>query len=491
MSSPHRPGTVRVAGRAVVLGASIAGLLAARTLSDVYDEVVVIDRDPLTGTGPRKGVPQGRHAHVLLARGHAVLEELFPGLTADLVGAGAVVIDQIRDTVWMASGRRLAQAPSDLRALAVSRPALEDHVRDRVQKLPGVTFRGGHEATRLLASADRGTVTGVELADLTAGLRCELAAELVVDATGRSNRGATWLAELGYVRPAEEVVKATIAYASRQYVRSGPLASGAMAIAAVVMSPEFPQGAAVLPMEGDRWMVTLIGLDGNLPPTDIAGFDRFSRLIPSADLHDVVDGCEPLTEPLSYRVPASVRRRYERLRRLPDRYLVIGDALCAFNPIYGQGMTVSAIEATVLRECLQSSTTGLPRRFYRQAARAIDIPWDIAAGGDLALPTVTGKRTLKTRLLNAYVARILRAAERDAQVGRAFHRSVNLISRPTSLFAPWLLLRALAGLPATAIGRRPTVITGCARTPSRPTAPAARPPAPRDRAPAARRTRAR
>lgn len=454
MSSPQASRDADLTGRAVVLGASVAGLLAARTLSDFFDEVVVVDRDPLTGVGPRKGVPQGHHAHVLLARGHDVLEELLPGLTADLLNAGSVVFDQLDDAVWMASGRKLAQAPSDLRALAVSRPTLEDYIRDRVGKLPQVVIRGSQEAANLLTSSNFDTVTGVELVDLEVGTHHELPAALVVDATGRGNRGSTWLTELGYSHPVEDTIKATIAYSSRQYARSGPLPSGALAIAGVVISGEFPQGVGVLPMDGARWMVTLIGLDDNRPPTDVEGFNRFARLIPSPDLHSIVDGCEPVSEPRPHRVPPSVRRRYERLRRLPDGFVSMGDALCAFNPVYGQGMTVAAVEATILRECLQHSRGDLPRRFYRQAARFLDVPWDMAAGGDLSIPTVVGKRTIKTRILNAYVGRILRAAESDAEVGLAFHRSVNLVRSPLSLFAPRVLGAALRtstkppGLPA-------------------------------------------
>ncbi len=442
----HRPET----GRAVVLGASMAGLLAARALSETFEAVVVIERDPLTSAGPRKGVPQGQHTHGILARGEDILEELLPGLTAELVAAGGTALDIHHDIVWFSGDRPLSGGHSDLTALAISRPALEDQVRARVAALSNVDIRGGVEAERLLASD--GGVTGVTTVHIGDGARTEVAADLVVDATGRGNRGPTWLAQLGYPAPKEDTVKAGIAYATRLYRRDRPLPSGA---AGMICGPSasFPYGAAMLPIEDDRWIVTLIGIGDVVPPVDVDGFDAYARALPMTDLHAVTDGAVPLTEPRAFRVPASVRRRYESLPRLPDGYLVVGDALCAFNPVYGQGMTVAAAEAEVLRDCLRDGQADLPRRFYAKAARFVDIPWDVAAGGDLAIPTTVGHRTMKVRLLNRYMAKLLRAAEIDPQVSLAFHRTVNLTSRPERLLAPGVVRRVLFPRPALAVSR--------------------------------------
>ena len=199
----------------------------------------------------------------------------------------------------------------------------------------------------------------------------------------------------------------------------------------------------LLPVEGNRWIVTLIGIGPDIPPVDAEGFEEFARRFPMVDLHDVMDGAEPLTEPRRFRAPASVRRRYELLKELPAGYVVMGDALCGFNPVYGQGMTVAAVEAKVLQACLSESGDDVPRRFYKQAARFIDIPWDMATGGDLAFPTTVGKRTFKIRFLNRYIAKVLRAAEVDTVVSLTFHQTVNLTSRPERLFAPHMLRRVL------------------------------------------------
>lgn len=427
--------------RAVVLGASMAGLLAARALSETFDRVTVIDRDALTGTGPRRGAPQGLHAHAILAKGREALEEFFPGLTADLAGLGALPIDLHNDLAWHNGPGPLSRAPSDMRALCLSRPALEDYIRGRVRLLSGVDVRGGLVAVGLVTTDDRARVIGARVVATAGGAEEILAADLVVDATGRGNRGVTWLAELGYDVPAEDSVKAGIGYATREYERR-PLPSGLSGVV-TGLSPAYPYGAVLLPMEGNRWILTLAGLSDDHPPTDVPGFNDFARRLPIEDLSDVIGHAAPLTQPRRFRVPASIRRRYESLRRLPEGYLAFGDALCAFNPIYGQGMTVAAVEAMVLRECVRRPGPGLPHRFYAQAAKVIDIPWDMAAGGDLAFPSVVGNRTLKVRILNAYIARVLRAAEVDDAVSLAFHQTVNLTHPPQRLFTPRILRRVL------------------------------------------------
>jgi 2-polyprenyl-6-methoxyphenol hydroxylase-like FAD-dependent oxidoreductase len=461
MRSAIPPGAGVHTGRAVVLGASMAGLLAARALSETFEEVIVVDRDNLTGTGHRKGVPQGQHAHGILAKGREILEDFFPGMTADLTADGALGVDLPNDVAFYRGTAQLSPTPSDLLALCVSRPGLEDYVRHRVRQLPNVDVRGGYEAIGLLTNDGLTGVTGVilvrlrgsnALAPVTPGrdAMAELTADLVVDATGRGNRSAAWLGELGYPTPGEDIVKAGIAYATREYERK-PLASGFVGIL-TSPTPECPYGAALLPLEGDRWVLTLIGMGDDIPPTDVDGFNAFAHRLSIADLRDVVDNAVPLTEPKRFRVPASVRRRYERLALRPEGYLTVGDALCAFNPVYGQGMTVAAIEATVLRECVLESRQDLPARFYREVAKVIDIPWDMAVGGDLAFPSVEGERTMKHRVLNVYLAKLLAAAQNDPTVALAFHQTINLTNRPEGLFAPRILKRVLFPRPKSAAG---------------------------------------
>jgi 2-polyprenyl-6-methoxyphenol hydroxylase-like FAD-dependent oxidoreductase len=432
---------------AVVLGASMAGLAAARVLADAYERVTVLERDALPAAAAhRKGVPQSRHAHGLLAAGRMALEELFPALTDELVANGALSGDLQAESRWYNAGLGLCPAPSDLQAVAVSRPLLERCVRERVRALPNVRVVDRCAAAGLLATSDGRGVRGVRVlrrADTSAEKVLE--ADLVVDATGRGSRSPLWLQELGYPRPVEDEVRIGVAYASRIYRRRRDHLDGDTAVV-VAATVDRPRGGVMLAMEGDRWMVTLNGYLGQRPPADPDGFVAFAAGLPVPDIFEVIADAEPLGEVLGARYPVSVRRRYERLPRFPDGYLVTGDAVCGFNPIYGQGMSVAALEALALRDCLGAgSPGGLAGRFFAEVAGIVDIPWGIAVGADLRFPGVQGARTAKVRLVNAYLARFHVAAATDPVLGRAFLRVVSLMDRPEGLLRPTIALRVLRG----------------------------------------------
>jgi 2-polyprenyl-6-methoxyphenol hydroxylase-like FAD-dependent oxidoreductase len=428
---------------AVVVGASMGGLVAAAVLSEAYEHVTVVERDVLDGTAePRRGVPQGRHAHGLLARGREVLEDFFPGLTDELTGLGAGSIDLQSGFRWINGGRLLCQEPSGLVGLGVSRPLLESRVRARVLALPNVSLIDGCDATGLASTADRHRVTGLRILRRTGNSTEEvLDADLVVDASGRGSRGPQWLEALGYRAPEVEQVHIGLAYASRWY-RRDPGDPVGVAIGATTANP---RGGVMINQEGDRWMVSIGGILGDAAPLDHEGFTAFAATLPSRAIHDVIRNAEPLSEAARFRYPASTRRRYERLSRFPDGYLAFGDAISSFNPVYGQGMTVAALEAVELRTCLGEGTADLAGRFFRRAARIVDTPWDISVGADLRFPEVEGRRTAKVRMVNGYLERLHVAAERDATVGRTFLRVINMIDPPERLMAPGTALRVLRG----------------------------------------------
>jgi 2-polyprenyl-6-methoxyphenol hydroxylase-like FAD-dependent oxidoreductase len=456
---------------AVVLGASMAGLLAARVLADVYRTVTVIDRDVLPELGaPRRGVPQGRHIHILHPRGREVLDELFPGFTTDVIHAGAELADALGGVRGVLSGHRLRQADIGRSMLFASRPFLEGQVRARVQALPGVTFRQRTDIVGLTTTADRRRVTGVRCCGTGQGVAGEppsaeptipppsaeptipppsaeptiqpqtIAADLVVDATGRGSRTPVWLPEWGYQRPVQDRVDIGLGYATRTYrLRPGVLGSDkAMLIAA---TPDNPRFAAVSALEGGRHAVTLGGILGDYPPTDPAGFDAFAASLAFTDVVDAIAGAQPLDDPVAFRFPASVRHRYERLRHFPKGLLVLGDAVCSFNPIYGQGMTVAANQAVALRRVLARSPDPAPSDYFRTIAKTIDSPWDVAVGADLGFPEVPGTRTVKIRLVNAYLSRLHAAAVYDVILSAAFARVVGLLEAPETLLRPDRLLR--------------------------------------------------
>jgi 2-polyprenyl-6-methoxyphenol hydroxylase-like FAD-dependent oxidoreductase len=449
--------TRQIGDRAVVLGASMAGLLAARVLADGYGQVTVIDRDQLPGTPMhRRGVPHGRHLHALAARGQQALEELFGGLTAELVAHGAPAGNLLTDARLYLSGHRLRQADTGLVLLCASRPFLEAHVRARVRALPNVVFLDRCDIVGLATTPGGRRVTGVRVlrrADNSAAQL--LGAELVVDASGRGSRTPAWLEALGYPRPREEQVRIGLGYATRTYRLAPGALDGDLAVLQAA-TPQHPRTGALQALEGDRWMLTLAGILGDHPPTDLDGFLAFARSLQFPDIYEAIRDGEPLDDPVGFRFPASVRHRYERLDRSPDGLLVVGDAVASFNPIYGQGMSVAAVEALALRRHLERGTEPLPRRWFRDLAHIVDVPWDMSAGGDLVFPEVQGRRTLKGRLVSAYLARLHAAAAHDAHLAGTFIRVAGLVAPPQALLHPRVAARVLrpSRRPAVGAGRR-------------------------------------
>ncbi|GAA2597133.1 FAD-dependent monooxygenase [Actinomadura fulvescens] len=429
--------------RAVVLGGSIAGVLAARVLAEFYGEVVVVDRDALLGIRvPRRGAPHTVHAHGLHARGHLIMEELFPGFTAELSAAGIPTGD-LGEMRWFFDARRLRPARTGLTSVTAPRPVLEEHVRAKVAALGNVTFLERHDIEGLVADARRGRIVGVRVRRQAEGADEEtLEADVVVDATGRGSRTPSWLTQLGYERPAEERVKIGLAYTTRHYRTTPEMFDGVQSINPVA-SPAHPRGAFFGQVGRDICILSLTGIQGDRPPTEPAAFLEFVRSLPVPDVYEAVHDAEPLDDPVSFGFPASVRRRYERLSRFPDRLLVVGDAVCSFNPVYGQGMSVAAQEALALRRHLRSGGPPSPRPFLKELAGIIDTPWEISAGGDLDFPAVEGRRTAKVRAGNAYMARLQYAATKDAAVTDAFMRVAGLVDPPQALMRPRMVLRVL------------------------------------------------
>jgi 2-polyprenyl-6-methoxyphenol hydroxylase-like FAD-dependent oxidoreductase len=433
-------------GHAVVLGGSIAGLLAARVLADRYERVTIVERDPLDAgisDRPRRGVPQGAHAHGLLAAGLRVIEELFPGATDELVAAGVPTGDVLGQLRFCAAGHPLRQTRVGLTALAASRPYLENYLCGKVAALPGVRIFGGYDVVGVDANPAGTRIVAARVQSRDPGSRpYPLPADLIVDATGRGSRAARWLTELGYPAPAEEKLVVDVGYTSRHY-RMGLDGLGGNLAVIIGPTPECPRGAALQIQEHGRCVVTLFGILGDHPPTDEDGFVSYARSLPLPFAADAIDGAEPIDAPVSYRYPASTRYRYDRLRRFPAGFLVTGDALCSFNPMYGQGMSVAAVEALALRDELARGLDA--RRFFRATRPIIDAPWRIATGGDLTFPGVEGRRTAMTRFVNAYLSRLYAAAEHDEVLSAAFIQVTNLLAAPPSLLRPALVRRVLRG----------------------------------------------
>lgn len=445
-ASPNRP--VRPNRQhAIVLGASMGGLLTARVLSRHFDHVTVIERDTVDPAPlARKGQPQARHLHGLLASGLEQMTAYFPDLPDALKAAGAIVEDLAAGMNWYTYGGKRQRLHMGMQASLMSRPLLESLVRERTLAITNVALIDSCAVLDLVATEDRRCVTGVRLERRTgrAGATT-LEADLVVDCTGRGSRAPQWLTALGYEAPKESIVRVDVGYATRIYRRLPGDSLGDMWTLYTPEAPRETRFGGMFPIEGDRWILSVGGWQGDHAPTDEKSFNEYVRQLPVPDFHRVVSQAEPLSDIVAFKYPASLRHHYESLQRFPAGLLVLGDALCSFNPTYGQGMTSAAKQAAALDELLATDidATRLARAFFKKASRVIDIPWQMAVGEDFRYPTTTGPKPAGIDLLNRYIAMVHRATLVDVEVCRAFLKVMNLIEPPTSLMAPRILLRVL------------------------------------------------
>lgn len=443
-------------GHAIVIGGSIAGMLTARVLTNHFARVTVIERDELPDSPAfRKGAPHGRHAHGLLARGQQIMESLFPGLTEELQTMGAIPTNMGRGLNLYIGGVRVQPFESEIEVTISSRPLLENAIYRRLRTLPGVSFLLGCDVTGLTTDEGRQKVTGITLRQRGQVSQDEqaLAADLVVDASGRGSRLPQWLEALGYQPPRETSVDSQTAYMTRMYRRSA--ATPAMMLYAMPQAPDHARGCIVIPVEGDRMLVTLIGLNGEQAPTDEAGFMAYARSLPVPEFYAALAEAEPLTEPYGFRRAANRLRHYDTLPRYLEGMLALGDSVYALNPVYGQGMTVAALGALALDASLSEhrrrhdvhDPTGLARRFQKRLARINAGPWQLATGQDLRWPSAAaGHETdAVTRLVQRYFDRVLVAMTDNGELAEAFAQVQNMLKSPATLFSPrimWQVLRA-------------------------------------------------
>lgn len=439
--------------QAIVIGGSMAGMLTARILADHFAQVTVIERDTLTDTAePRKGVPQGRQAHGLLAQGEAIMARLFPGLFAELREASSTVVDMGADVHWFQMGGWKTRMHSGIHGYAQTRPLLEQKIRARVAALPNVRILDGCEVSSLEASADGSRITGVQIVHRETHIEERLGAQLVVDASGRGSRTPQWLKALGYPEVEESVVKMDVGYTTRTYRPPAGFTADWKVLMIYPKPPGEKRAGVLMPIEGGRWIVSLSGWHKDHAPTDDEGFLAFARSLAAPDIYNAIKDAEPLDAPVSHKIPSNLRHHYERMARFPEGLAVLGDALCSFNPTYAQGMTTSALDAMTLDAALREQArrqagdiTGLADRFRKQVAKVIDTPWMLATGEDFRYPQTVGQRPPGTNFLHWYVGKVHEASTHDARVTLQFLRVMHMLSGPQSLFAPPIAARVLVG----------------------------------------------
>ncbi len=435
--------------RAVVIGGSIAGMSAARSLTGFFDDVVIVERDELPSCiAHRPGVPQSRHGHVLLERGKLELEALFPGFNADMRAAGADVFDPglalalLRAPTWQdvgAAGAELLWASRSLFEYIVRRLLVAQTPVRLLQRVQVVGLGVIEGPVR--------HVNSVKLRN-TSGEVTELAADLVVDASGRHTRADCWLREKGMLPPLCDRVDSHLGYASRFYdpPRQRPPTWRWRGLWIAWNPPAFARYGIILPIENDGWLVTLGGIGPDMPPTDEAGFTAFARTLSSPALADALAIAKPVSEVAGYRSLANAFRRYDRWATRLRGFLALGDAVCAFSPIYGQGMSVAAACASLLHTHLREVALQNPdfeRSFFRRQAGLLRGAWQLATRADFAWPTTDGDRPRSVPLLGRYMRLAMQLIHSDAELRRHVSPVFNLTGPSTLFFTPGFMARVL------------------------------------------------
>ncbi|WP_345961829.1 FAD-dependent monooxygenase [Streptomyces sp. BRB040] len=434
---------------AVVIGAGATGLLAAAALADFAD-VTVVERDRLPeGPEPRRGVPQARHAHLVWSGGVRAFDDLLPGLTGEIVADGGRLVHIM--------GEMVSRAPNEVwfrrftathhRNLVCSRDLLDSVLRNRVLADARIMLR--QETTVLRLEGDAAAVTGVRVR--AGGEEGTLRADLVVDASGRGSRAPQWLTALGAPRVTEREVNAGLVYATRLYRAPVATRDTDFPLVNVQANPAKPpgRGGIILPIEGNRWIVTLAGTRGGEPTDDPGAFVDFALNLGDPVIGELVKDLEPLGGITTTRATANRRRYYEHVKRWPDGFLVLGDAIAGYNPVYGHGLTVAAQCALAVRDTLDATGWGRPgltRRLQRAAARPVAAAWDLAVGQDALYPGATDTRPNSVeRLLARFVDKAVETGARNPRAMAALLDVMSLERPATRLFSPDMLIPMLIG----------------------------------------------
>jgi flavin-dependent dehydrogenase len=454
--------------RAIVVGGSLTGLLAARVLGEYFSEVTIFERDVLEGdTMQRPGVPHSRHLHALLPRGLQIIEAFFPGIREELQSYGAVPLDVANDIAWLTAHGWGMKFHSGLEALSFTRDLLDWTIRHRVNRLPNVKFVDATEVVGLLRGDD-GRILGVRARDRKLGDLVsveDVSGDVVVITAGRQNAIAKWFAEVGLEQPHVTTIDAHFGYASRMYRRTKTQSGEWKAIILQAAPPDIHRSGLMFPVEGDRWHVTLIGADRDYPPNDDAGFLQYAKSLRNSGLYDAIRNAEPMTPICAYRATENRQHHLELLKNWPRGLVVMGDAACAFNPVYGQGMSTAAIEAARLHSlfCDNRATSDLGGIFQQEIARVIQSPWALATSADLRFRSVEGARVnRKTKMMHWYVDRVLRLGTTNQWARRRFLEVQGMLREASAILKPDMLFRVLVDLAQSRFLRRPVHDSGAA-----------------------------
>lgn len=436
--------------RAIVIGGSMTGLLAARVLADHFDEVTILERDryPESPQEVRDGTPQARHVHALLARGQEIMEQLFPGLDDDFAAIGMIAYEWGRDSLYLTAGGWLPRFHSGIITRLGSRTAVDYVIRQRLLRDYKVTIREGLAVDGVIASPDNSRVIGVKTTQ-RGGARTQetFEADLVVDATGRGSKAIEWLTGMGYAAPEEITVNSHVGYATRWYEKPDDPSIDWKLLFMLARPPQLKRGAAIFEVEGNRWIATLGGVNKDYAPLDEAGWLEYSKSLASPAFYEAIKNAKPISDIYGYQRTSNHWRHFEKLTRFPDGFVVVGDAVCAFNPLYGQGMTMSALDALLLDRVLKArrfDSPGMSLAFQRELGASLKPVWLMATGEDLRYPDTEGyKPDFMTRFMQRYMDHLAKLLPTDEALTLAFIDVSNLRKPPTALFTPPFIAKVI------------------------------------------------
>lgn len=442
---------------AVVIGGSMAGLLTARVLSDYFERVTILERDrfPIAEPTPRKGMPQCTQLHILLTRGRQIIEDLFPGLEAELIDSGAAILDMGADVEWLHPFGWATRFPSGFKALSFSRYILDWLIHRRLSQFSNIQILESSYVIGLLTNSDKTAVTGAIVRRRGSEhseqvQQEELAADLVIDASGYSSQAPKWLKAIGYDAPEETVITTSMGYASRLYEIPADFHEDWKGVYIQAAPPERTSMGVLYPIENNRWIVGVCATAPNRPSTDEAEFLEALRNLPSPHIYDAVKEAKPATAVGIYHPPGNRLRHYERLNRQPQGFIALGDSVCSFTPIYGQGMTVAALGAVLLRQCLQETALiERPSYFQKELAKVNATPWIAATSQDSKYPSVKGLTQPPTppeKAIGWYMDQLIRLTTKEPQVTLVLFNVFHMVQSSGALFQPSIMFRVIQQL---------------------------------------------
>ena len=434
--------------RAVIIGGSITGLLAARVMSDCSDEVVIVERDQLPDVPvSRGGVPQDRHGHLLMAKGQQIIEQLIPGIVDDFKAANLPDIRWGLDTRVLMSGGWMKIADTGIQTYACSRLWLEHTLRQHVLAIPNIHTIEHATVTGLIADEQHQSVLGVHYEQERSEYQLE--ADFVVDASGKRTCADAWLQDFGIEQVETTTIDPFMGYATRWYQKPDNFDED-WKLYISYSRPEqgLYRSGAIVEVEDNKWLVILGGTNKDYAPTDEAGYAEFLQSLAAPQVYDYLNQAEPISPIYGYRQTANHWRHYERLSAFPSGFIMMGDAVCGFNPVYAQGMSVSAMEVALLQDCLMDQNLDVrgnfSQTFQSRLAKVVQDAWSLSATADALLPEASGDKPHPVVLLGQqYITKLTEIMPYDEEISSRFLEIMHMLGSPISLFHPRILWKFL------------------------------------------------